>query len=107
MSVFKTEGKIMESWFKVKKSDVIAVIDKRKDCFPWGEYPDEEYHCLVFREDGQVRMCVDEFYESDSETFECLRYYTTIIGNKLEDYTNLTEDEFATIAYNAWCSGAR
>lgn len=97
----------MDSWFEVKKSDVIAELDKRKDRMPWGEHPDEKYRCLVFWEDGAVRMCVDEYYELDSSTYECLRYYTTIIGNTIEEFNKLSEDELASKAYSAWCSGAR
>lgn len=97
----------MEPWFQVKAKDVIAILDKRKDCFPWGNYPDEKYRCLVFREDGVIRMTVDEFYEVKAGTYECLRFYTTCLGDTLEDYTKLTEAELAAKAYNAWCSGAR
>ena len=97
----------MEPWFEVKKKDVIDVLDKWKDCFPWGDHPDEKYSCLVFWEDGIIRMTVHQFYEIGAETYECLRFYTTFIGNKMEDYINLTEEELASKAYSAWCSGAR
>jgi len=97
----------MEPWFEVKIEDVIAELEKRKDCMPWGEHPDEKYRCLVFREDGVVRMCVDEYYELDANTYECMRYYTTFIGNTIEDFNKLSEDELASKAYSAWCSGAR
>lgn len=97
----------MEPWFDINKKDVIAVLEKRKYCFPWGDHPDEKYRCLVFWEDGAVFMTVDEFFEVDSETYECLRYYTTFIGNSIEDYNKLTEEELASKAYSAWCSGAR
>lgn len=97
----------MEPWFEVNKKDVIDVLDKRKDCLPWGNHPDEKYQCLVFWDDGEIFMTVDEFYEIDSETYECMRYYTTIIGNTIEDYKKLTEEEIASKAYSAWCSGAR
>jgi len=97
----------MGPWFKVKKKDVIAILNKNKNCFPWGGRSDEKYRCLVFWEDGVVRMTVDEFYEADSVTYECLRFYTTIIGNTIDEYTKLTEEELSSKAYNAWCSGAR
>lgn len=97
----------MDPWFEVKKKDVIAVLEKRKGCFPWGGHPEEKYSCLVFWEDGVIRMTVDEFYELDEDTFECMRFYTDFIGNTLGDYTGLTEEELASKAYRAWCSGAR
>lgn len=97
----------MEDWFAVKKKDVIAELEKRKDRLPWGEHPDEKYRCLIFWEEGVIRMCVDEYYELDADTYECLRYYTTFIGDKIEDYNNLSEDEMVSLAYGAWCSGAR
>ncbi|MCQ2513031.1 MAG: hypothetical protein MJ092_06600 [Lachnospiraceae bacterium] len=52
-------------------------------------------------------MTVDEFYEKDTETYECLRFYTTFLGNSMEDYQNLSEEELASKAYRAWSSGAR
>lgn len=97
----------MDPWFEVKEKDVIALLEKRKDCFPWGDHPDETYTCLVFWEDGAIRMTVDEFFKTDFETYECLRFYTTFIGNTIEDYKKLTEAEIASKAYSARCSGAR
>lgn len=97
----------MDPWFEVHKKDVIALLEKRKDRLPWGDRPDERYRCLVFWEDGAIRMTVDEFYETDAGTYECLRFYTDIIGNSIEDFTSLSEDELASKAYGAWCSGAR
>lgn len=97
----------MEPWFRVKEKDVIDLLDKRKDCFPWGIHPDEKYRCLVFREDGAIYMTVNEFRRIDSGTYECLRFYTAFIGNSMEDYTKLSEEELASKAYGAWCSGAR
>lgn len=97
----------MDPWFEVPKKDVIDVLEKRKDRLPWGDRPDEKYRCLVFWEDGAVRMTVDEFFETDTGTYECLRFYTAFIGDKIEDYTCLSEDEIASKAYSAWCSGAR
>lgn len=67
----------------------------------------KKYRCLVFWEDGVIRITVDEFYEIDDETYECMRFYTEFIGNSMEDYEKLTEEEIASKAYNAWCSGAR
>lgn len=97
----------MEPWFEVNKKDVIALLEKRKDRLPWGEHPDEKYCCLVFWEDGVIRMTVDEFYEADDSTYECLRFYTTYIGDTIEKFNSLTDDELASLAYSAWCSGAR
>ncbi len=96
-----------DPWFEIKKDDVIALVEKRKDCFPWGGRPEEKYQCLIFREDGAVCMTVDEFFKIDEDTYKCLRPYTTILCNSFEDYNNLTEEEFASKAYNAWCTGAR
>lgn len=97
----------MEPWFEVKKQDVIALLDKRKDVFPWGDHPDEKYRCLVFFEDGTVSMTVDEFFENEGGNYECLRFYTTYIGDSIEDYKKLSEEELVSKAYNAWCGGAR
>lgn len=102
-----SEEKHMEVWFEVKKKDVIDLVEKRKDCFPWGDRPDEKYRCLVFWEDGVIRMAVDEFYEADAEAYACCRFYTDFIGRTVEEYRNLTEEAFASKAYRAWCSGAR
>lgn len=97
----------MEAWFDVNKSDVIALIEKRKDCMPWGEHPDEKYICLVFWEDGVIRMTVDEFFEVDENKYSCCRFFTTILADTLEEYENMSEEKFVSIAYNAWCTGAR
>lgn len=97
----------MEPWFRVNKKDVIALLDKRKDSFLWGNRPNEKYRCLVFWEDGVVRMTVDEFYKIDARTYECLRFYTAFIGNTIDDYNKLTEEELSKKAYSAYCSGAR
>ena len=93
--------------FKVKKKDVIALLDKRKDIFPWGNNPDEKYKCLVFWKKNVICMTVNEFYKIDDETYECIHFYTTIVGKTLDEYDRLNEEELASIAYNAWCSGAR
>lgn len=97
----------MNPYFNVKKKDVIALLKKHKGCFPWGGSPDEKYCCLVFWDDGAVYMNVDGFYETDADTYECIRFYTCYIGQTLEDYTKLTEEELSSAAYKAWCSGAR
>ncbi len=52
-------------------------------------------------------MTVNEFYRIDSENYECQRFYTTVIGNTIEDYERLTEEKIASKAYGAWCAGAR
>lgn len=97
----------MEVWFEVKKKDIIDLLEKKKDCFPWGNHPDEKYRCLVFWEDGMIRMTVDEFYEKDVNTYECCRFYTNFLGDTIEEYRNMTEEQLASKAYNTWCSGAR
>lgn len=97
----------MEPWFEVKKSDVIDLITKRKDGFPWGDRPGETYSCLVFWEDGVIRMTVNEFYKRDSHTYKCCRFYTDILAKTLAEYRTLNPEQFAAKAYNAWCSGAR
>lgn len=91
----------MTPWFKVKKKDVITLLEKRKNCFPWGNHPGEKYRCLVFWEDGVIRMTVNEFHQIAPETYECLRFYTDMLGNTIEDYENLTEEELASKAYHA------
>ena len=97
----------MEPWFEIKKNDVIALLERRKDRLPWGNHPEEKYRCLVFWEDGVIRMTVDEFALVDETTYECLRFYTTFIGDSIEAYNKLSEDQLASLAYSAWCSGAR
>ena len=97
----------MEVWFDVDKKDVIEIVEKRKDCFPWENHPDEKYSCLIFREDGIIRMTVNEFFELDDHTFECCRYYTDRIADTLEEYKAITDEKIALAAYSAWCSGAR
>lgn len=97
----------MADWFKIKKTDVIALLEKRKDRFPWGYYPNEKYTCLIFWYEDRIRICVNMFNKCGIDAYECLCYYTGIIGDKIEDYNKLTEDELASIAYNAWCTGAR
>ena len=41
----------MEPWFEIKKNDVIAILDKRKNCFPRGDHPDEKIQmsCILGR----------------------------------------------------------
>ena len=97
----------MEPWFEVKKSDVIDLVTRRKDGFPWGNHPDETYSCLVFWEDGVIRMTVNEFYKLDAYTFECCRFYTDTLAQTLEDYRIMNLEQFAAKAYRTWCSGAR
>lgn len=97
----------MEPWFEVKKSDVIDLVTKRKNGLPWGDHPDETYSCLIFREDGLIRMTVNEFYKLDAQTYECCRFYTGILAGTLEEYRAMNPEQFAAKAYNAWCSGAR
>ena len=97
----------MEVWFSVRKKDVIALLEMRKDCFPWGDHPEEKYRCLVFREDGMICMTVDEFYEADGQSYECCRYYTTVAAETEDEFRVLTKEKLASMAYSAWCSGAR
>lgn len=97
----------MEPWFEVKSSDVIDLMTKRKDGFPWGDHPEETYSCLVFREDGVIRMTVNEFYQPDPATFACCRFYTDTLAGTMEEYRAMQPEQFAKKAYRAWCSGAR
>lgn len=96
-----------EPWFEVREDDVVEILERRKDCFPWGDHPDEKYRCLVYREGGSIRMVVDEFYKHGEGRYECLRCYTTIVCNTVEEYESMTEEDLASKAYSAWCSGAR
>lgn len=50
-------------------------------------------------------MTVNEFYEVDPETYGCCRFYTTILCNTAQEYRQMTEEQFASKAYSAWCSG--
>lgn len=97
----------MEPWFEVKTNDVIALVTKRKGCFPWGGRSDETYCCLVFWEDGVIRMTVNEFYRQNAHTFECCRFYTDTLAKTLEEYSAMPDEKFSAKAYSAWCSGAR
>ena len=112
-AIFHTES----PYYEVKKADVIALIEKRKDHYPWiisFEDPDrtfacreKTYRCLVYRHEGWIRLTVDEFREKDADSYECCRSYSGTIGKTLEDFTGMTEDRFEALAYNTWCNGAR
>ncbi len=99
--------RLNKEWYVVKTSNVIDLLEKEKDRFPWAYRPDEKYSCLIYWKDGAIRMTVDEFYKIDDDTYKCLRPYTTSICTSLADYNDLTEEELVSKAYNAWCSGAR
>lgn len=94
-------------WFRVPRKDVITLVEMRKDRHPWGDHPDEKYRCLIFHEDGVIRMTVDEFHKVDAHAYECCRFYTAKLCSTIEELKQLTEDELSSRAYNAWCSGAR
>ena len=97
----------MEAWFAVKKESVIDILERKKDSFPWGEHPDEKYICLVFWDDDKIFMTVDEFFEVDAAEYECCRFYTTYVADNMEAYKSKTDSELSSLAYSAWCSGAR
>ena len=99
--------RLKKDWYVVKTSNVIDLLEKEKDRFPWAYRPGEKYRCLIYWKDGAIRMTVDEFYKIDDDTYKCLRPYTTSICTSLADYNNLTKEELVSKAYNAWCSGAR
>lgn len=94
-------------WFEVPRRDVIALVEMRKDRHPWGNHPDEKYRCLIFWEDSVIWMTVDEFHKVDAQTYEFCRFYTTRLCSTVEELNQMTEEELASRAYQAWCSGAR
>lgn len=97
----------MEAWFNVKKEDVIDILERTKDSFPWGDHPDEKYYCLIFYEDNIIRINVDMFYETEDGSYECCRYYTDKLADTISEYEKITDEQISIKAYNAWCSGAR
>lgn len=101
------EVKNMNPEFEINKKDVIEIITKQKTEHPWGNYPNEQYTYIIYWEDGIIRMAVNEFYEVDTETYCICRYYTAIVANSMEEFKAIPEEKLASIAYNAWCSGAR
>jgi hypothetical protein len=70
---------IMGDWINVKAKDVITILEKAKTGFPWGNYPNEKYRCLIFWYKNRINMTVNEF----------------------------SDEQLASKAYNAWCTGAR
>ena len=33
----------MSAWFEVNTTDIVDIVEKRKDQYPWGDYPDQKY----------------------------------------------------------------
>lgn len=97
----------MEAEFNVSINDVIDIATRKKTGNPWGVHPDEQYTYLVFFEDGVIRMTVNSFHKIDANTYRCCRFYTDFVANTMEEYKALSEERLASIAYSAWCSGAR
>lgn len=97
----------MEAWFKIKSTDVLEIIEKRKNCWPWGNYSDKKYKCLIFRKKGRILITVDEFYKENDNRYSCCSFYTAEIAETIDEYNNMTEEEFVAKAYNTWMSGAR
>lgn len=75
----------MGDWINVKAKDVITILEKAKTGFPWGNYPDEKYRCLIFWYKNRINMTVNEFYNSNGETYSCCRFYTTELCLTIDD----------------------
>ena len=73
----------------------------------WGNYPDEKYRCLIFWYKNRINMTVNEFYNSNGETYSCCRFYTTELCLTIDEYNKISDEQLASKAYNAWCTGAR
>ena len=97
----------MSAWFEVNTTDIVDIVEKRKDQYPWGDYPDQKYSCLILWKNGRICMTVDEFYKVDDNKYSCLDYYTTVLANTVEGYNDMPEEDFVVRAYNTWMSGAR
>lgn len=97
----------MEHWVCVKATDVINVFEKTKTGFPWGNYLNEKYRCLIFWYNNRIHMTVDEFYKSDETTYACCRFYTTELCHTIDEYKRLSDEQLSSKAYNAWCTDAR
>ena len=97
----------MGDWINVKAKDVITILEKAKTGFPWGNYPDEKYRCLIFWYKNRINMKVNEFYNSNGETYSCCRFYTTELCLTIDEYNKISDEQLASKAYNAWCTGAR
>ena len=76
----------MGDWINVKAKDIITILEKAKTGFPWGNYPDEKYRCLIFWYKNRINMTVNEFYNSNGETYSCCRFYTTELCLTIDEY---------------------
>lgn len=95
-------------WYSyIDEKDVICELHRNKVDNPWGNYHNEQYHCLVYWEDGMIRMTVDEYHRMEDGKYKCCRPYSTVIGNKLEEFEEMSEEQISSKAYNTWCTGAR
>ena len=83
----------MGDWINVKAKDVITILEKAKTGFPWGNYPDEKYRCLIFWYKNRINMTVNEFYNSNGETYSCCRFYTTELCLTIDEYNKKDKDE--------------
>ncbi len=91
----------------VIRDDVIACITKEKT-YPWGtDALVKTYKCLVFWRSDRVYMCVDCFVELPTNEYRCCPEYTRSIGETLESFTEMSEQQFVDEAYCIWCNGAR
>ena len=48
----------MEDWIHINTNDVISIFEKAKTGFPWGNYPNEKYRCLIFWYKNRINMTV-------------------------------------------------
>ena len=76
-----------DDWYPVIRDDVIA--------------------CIVFWRSDRVYMCVERFVELSTNEYRCCPEYTWSIGQTLESFTEMSEQQFVDKAYNIWCNGAR
>lgn len=84
-----------------------ACITKEKT-YPWGtDDLVKTYKCLVFWRSDRVYMCVERFVELSTNEYRCCPEYTWSIGQTLESFTEMSEQQFVDKAYNIWCNGAR
>jgi hypothetical protein len=89
----------------IDKKDVICDVKKSKTG-DWGHNPDEFYYYIVYWHKGRIWITVNGFYPYN-DRYHCERSYSRIIGDKIEDFENMTEAEITSEAYGAWCDGAR
>ena len=97
----------MEDWIHINTNDVISIFEKAKTGFPWGNYPNEKYRCLIFWYKNRINMTVNEFYNLNETTYSCCRTYTIAFCLTIDEYKKISDEQLAEKAYNAWCTGAR